>query len=89
MPSTSSSASSLATKLLVWYATLDPHNFIRLMPKSRAACLDLQPLQLAAAFEQPLLTSTQGYGHDGASAIKIHPFFRVIDWSALANGKVQ
>jgi hypothetical protein len=31
----------------------------------------------------------QGYGHDGAAAIKIHPFFRVLDWSALSNGKVQ
>ena len=30
----------------------------------------------------------QGYGHDGAAAIKIHPFFRVIDWHALAQGKV-
>ena len=30
----------------------------------------------------------QGYGHDGAAAIKIHPFFRVIDWHALAHGKV-
>lgn len=38
-----------------------------------------------------LLTRDQaarlGYGHDGAAAIKIHPFFRVIDWNALANGK--
>jgi hypothetical protein len=35
------------------------------------------------------MTRDQGYGHDGAAAIKIHPFFRVIDWNALANGKVQ
>jgi hypothetical protein len=32
--------------------------------------------------------NAQGYGHDGAAAIKIHPFFRVIDWTALAVGKV-
>jgi hypothetical protein len=34
-------------------------------------------------------TCVQGYGHDGAAAIKIHPFFRVVDWSALATGRVS
>jgi len=40
-----------------------------------------------------LLTRDQaarlGYGHDGAAAIKIHPFFRAIDWNALSKGKVS
>ena len=35
------------------------------------------------------LMRAQGYGHDGAAAIKIHPFFRVIDWTALLKGKVH
>ncbi len=48
------------------------------------------------------LMHAQGYGHDGAAAIKIHPFsrvidwtakihpfFRVIDWTALLEGKVH
>jgi hypothetical protein len=35
-----------------------------------------------------ILIVSQGYGHDGAAAIKIHPFFRVIDWNALSQGKV-
>jgi hypothetical protein len=60
----------------------------RLLTRDQAARLVLQAA--APTVSRNVCSSiAQGYGHDGAAAIKIHPFFRVIDWHALANGKVD